>query len=134
MINIIYNSMREEWLMASVDKRDSKLPYNIWIDSMESYQTNGCIDSPCIYVEIPWMSEKVPITISIIPKIQHEDVKIPKFNAVREWIAAYRDVLIAHYFNMINDRQALSLLLSIDKAKESKKILGEYLREVSQKR
>ena len=114
--------MREEWLMASVDKRDSKLPYNIWIDS------------PCIYVEIPWMSEKVPITISVIPKIQHEDVKIPKFNAVREWIVAYRDVLIAHYFNVINDRQSLSLLLSVDKAKESKKILGEYLSEVSQKR
>lgn len=121
--------------MASVDKRDSKLPYVVWIDTAGVDRGNEHTFSPRVKVRVPGVSGDIPITISENPEIpksvlkNNPTIRIPKFSEVKEWIIAYRKILLAHYFKKITDKQALSLLLSTDKAEESELKLGEYLND-----
>ena len=117
---------------ATIDKEDSKLPYTIWLDPAGKSRGNEHSGSPRIKITLPGTDEQVPITISEEPEVPKSvrkinNVKIPKFNEVREWIIAYRKILLAHYYRQINDDQATTLLKSIDKASEAEIKLGKYL-------
>lgn len=117
---------------ATIDKEDSKLPYTIWLDPAGKDRSNEHSGSPRVKITLPGTGEQVPITISEDPEVPKSvkkinNVKIPKFNEVREWIIAYRKILLAHYYRQINDDQATTLLKSIDKASEAEIKLGKYL-------
>lgn len=117
---------------ATIDKEDSKLPYTIWLDPTGKDRGNKYSGSPRIKITLPGTEEQVPITISEDPEVpasvkKNKNIKIPKFNELKEWIIAYRKILLAHFYRQINDKQATSLLLSVDKASEAELKLGKYL-------
>ena len=118
--------------MANISREDTKLPYEIWIDSSGVKRGNEHTFSPRIKIQVPGIKEWIPITISDDPEIpdsvkKKNNIKIPKFNTVREWVIAYKKILLAHFFKEINDKQALSLLTTTDKAHDAEIKLGEYI-------
>ena len=102
--------------MARLDKKDTGLPYDLWIDGMGKDRNNEH-HSPRIKVEIS-EENRIPFEISDDPDIP-ESVKkngyktFPHIKEVKQYVKAYKKVFMAHYLRQINDKQALSLLNKI---------------------
>lgn len=109
------NNLEEDYLleMANVNKQDTGLPYDIWIDSM-GLNRNNTHNEPRIKVEVD--HNLIPMTISKTNPDIPESVKkqgITTFkgiNKIKDYIKKYYDVFIKHWNKELTDKQALNLL------------------------
>lgn len=92
--------------MANVSKKDTKLPYDIWIDS-EGKNRHTEPNYPQLKVDCN--GDKIPVSISENPEILVRK-RIPEFQKVRFWIKKYLSVLLQHWNKEITDREALNQL------------------------
>lgn len=93
--------------MANVSMKDTKLPYDIWIDS-EGKNRNAKQNYPQLKVD--YNGDKIPVSISEDPEILVKK-KIPEFLRIKSWIKKYsivffmirkigkENLLIDLYFN-----------------------------------
>lgn len=99
--------------MANVNKEDTGLPYNLWIDSAGK-DRNTSHNSPRLKVEVD--GELIPVSISDNPTILVNNVKITKFNIIKRYIKKYKNVLLKHWNRVYTDRQTL---LKLNKLSDS---------------
>lgn len=96
--------------MANLEKSESGLPYNIWIDSQGKFR-NVPHNSPRIKVDITGNYDTlVPVSIDRVAPVNLSDnphIKIPKFRKVSKWIIDNYDTLIKHWNKELTDLQAL---------------------------
>ena len=102
---IIYKS-DELFEMANVSKKDTKLPYDIWIDS-EGKNRNTKQNYPRLIVDCN--GDRIPVSISEDPEILVKK-KIPEFPKIKIWIKKYSVVLLQHWNKEITDKEALNQL------------------------
>ena len=113
-------AMKNELLfeMVNVRSRRTGLPYDLWLDSSGS-QRETQHNMPRIKVNVD--GNLIPVEISDNPKIP-SSVKltkdIPHKMIVLRYVQAYKDILLAHFNNKIDDKDALDLLGPLSKAKE----------------
>ena len=99
-----YNDYMET--MANVSKKDTKLPYDIWIDS-EGKNRNTKQNYPRLIVD--YNDDRIPVSISDTPEILVKK-EIPGFSKIKSWIRKYSIVLLQHWNKEITDREALNQL------------------------
>ena len=103
---MINNKSNELFEMANVSKKDTKLPYDLWIDS-EGKNGNTKQNYPRLIVD--YNGDRIPVSISDDPKILVKK-EIPKFPKIKFWIRKYSKVLLQHWNKEITDREALNRL------------------------
>ena len=117
----LQEAINEELLleMANVRACDTGLPYDLWIDSCGVNRTNKH-NVPRIKVNVD--GNLIPIEISDNPDVPESVKKTGnnvefKYKAVvLEYVKAYKNILLAHYNQLISDKQALNLLGNIKDA------------------
>lgn len=114
--------------MANLSHQKTGLPYDIWIDS-EGVNRKNTHDGPRIKVKVN--DQFIPFEISDNPDIPNTVKKtgVTDFlhkNKIREYVIAYKKILLAHYYKQIDDTDALNLLKTIKYASESEKQLEMY--------
>ena len=91
--------------MANLNKQESGLPYDVWLDSSGS-RRNVQHNKPRIKVDVN--GDRIPVSIS------DNDVWIKKpfrdSNVIKNWVVDNYDTLIKHWNGELTDRQALNLL------------------------
>ena len=92
--------------MANVSMKDTKLPYDIWIDS-EGKNRKTKNDYPRLIVDCN--GDMIPVSISKNPEILVKK-KISEFPKVSSWIKKYFATLLQHWNKEITDREALNQL------------------------
>ena len=100
------NKSNELFEMANVSKKDTKLPYDIWIDS-EGKNGNTKQNYPRLIVDCN--GDRIPVSISDDPNILVKK-KIPEFSKIRSWIKKYSIVLLQHWNKEITNKEALNHL------------------------
>ena len=100
------NKSNELFEMANVSKKDTKLPYVIWIDS-EGKNGNTKQNYPRLIVDCN--GDRIPVSISEDPKILVKK-KISEFPKIKAWIKKYSIVLLQHWNKEITDKEALNQL------------------------
>ena len=95
-----------QWKMANVSKKDTKLPYDIWIDSEGK---NGKTKQNYPRLKVDYNGDRIPVSISEDPEILVKK-KIPEFSIIKSWIRKYSIVLLQHWNKEITDREALNQL------------------------
>ena len=90
--------------MANVSKKDTKLPYDIWIDS-EGKNTKQNYPQ----LKVDYNGDRIPVSISENPEILVKK-KIPEFSKIKSWIKKYSIVLLKHWNKEITDKEALNQL------------------------
>ena len=103
---MIINKSNELFEMANVSKKDTKLPYDLWIDS-EGKNRNTKQNYPRLIVD--YNGDRIPVSISEDPEILVKK-KIPEFSIIKSWIRKYSIVLLQHWNKEITDREALNQL------------------------
>ena len=93
--------------MANVSKQDTKLPYDIWIDSVGKDRSSEH-NLPRIKVDVD--GDRIPVSISDEPEILVSNKTIPEFSEIKKYIKKYKDVFLKHWNKEITDRQALNEL------------------------
>lgn len=116
--------------MANLEKRDTGLPYDIWIDSAGKSRGNEHSDTPRIKIDVN--GDLIPVEISDDPDIPSSVKKqgipnIPHFSDIKKYVKAYKKVLLAHYLNQISDKQALNLLGPIKLAPQAEISLSQII-------
>ena len=92
--------------MANVSMKDTKLPYDVWIDS-EGKNRKAKNDYPRLIVDCN--GDMIPVSISKNPEILVKK-KISEFPKVSSWIKKYFATLLQHWNKEITDREALNQL------------------------
>lgn len=90
--------------MAIVSKKDTKLPYDIWIDS-EGKNRKTKQNYPQLIIDCN--GNRIPVSISENPEILVKK-KISGFPKINSWIKKYLAVLLQHWNRKITDREALN--------------------------
>ena len=109
--------------MANIWKEDTGLPYHLWIDSKGIERGNEHCGHPRLKIQVD--NNLIPVDICDDPQIPDSvleilgDEFIKKFAKVRKYIIAYKDILLAHYYRKISDKQAAEMLKTIGKASEA---------------
>lgn len=123
--------LKEDYLfeMASLPKSRTGLPYDLWIDSVGVDRNNEHSNTPRLKVKVD--NNLIPVEISDDPKIPdsltRQGIKeFANFNKVKDYIKAYKNILIYHYYKKIGDFDALALLKTYKQAEESNRKL-EYM-------
>lgn len=116
--------------MASILPRKSGLPYKIWLDPLGENRKNQHSHTPRIKVEVD--GKYIPVTISDTPEIPKSALKngakiFPGFSDIKEYIVAYKKVLIAHFYRMIDDEDALKLLHKVEEAPRAINYIDDVL-------
>ena len=121
------------WEMTTITPQRSGIPYKIWLDPMGITRGNEHTFSPRLKMEVD--GNFIPVEISDDPQIpssvKKTDVKEPRdFDKVQDYIRAYEDVMLAHFYGKIDDRDATQLITNTANAdnarKELDKLLGNY--------
>lgn len=105
--------------MSSKQTRETGLPYNLWLDPIRKDQESDFYNSPRIKVEV---DEKfIPMLIGDNPDIPDSIrskcvTDFPHIDLIKKYVSAYKDVLLAHFYNKISDCEALNLLGTIKNA------------------
>ena len=113
--------------MVNIRSRRTGLPYDLWLDSSglnRSTQHN----MPRLKVNVD--GNLIPVEISDNPKIPASvniSKKIPNKELVLRYVEAYKDILLAHFNNEIDDKDALDLLGPLSKAKEQSLKLSDLV-------
>ena len=92
--------------MANVSKKDTKLPYDIWIDSEGKHRKTK---QNCPRLEVDCNGDRIPVSISEDPVILLRK-NIPEFPKIKIWIKKYSVVLLQHWNKEITDKEALNQL------------------------
>ena len=100
------NKSNELFEMANVSKKDTKLSYDIWIDS-EGKNRNTKHNYPKVIVDCN--GDRIPVSISEEPVFLVKK-KIPGFPKIKSWIKKYSIVLLQHWNKEITDKEALNQL------------------------
>ena len=103
---MIIDKSNELFEMANVSKKDTKLPYDIWIDS-EGKNRNTKQNYPRLKVD--YNGDRIPVSISEDPEILVKK-EIPEFPKIKSWVKKYSIVLLQHWNKEITDREALNRL------------------------
>ena len=127
------NSINEDLLleMANLSHRRTGLPYDLWIDP-QSVNRNNNHHEPRIKVNVD--GKLIPFEISDNPDIP-ESVKrtgitdFPHKNKIKQYVIAYKKILLAHYYLKIDDVTALTLLKTIKYAPIAEENLEMYISE-----
>lgn len=124
------NELNEELLleMANLSHKRTGLPYDIWIDS-EGVNRKNTHYGPRIKIKVD--DKFIPFEISDNPDIPDSVKKtgivdFPYKSKIRDYVIAYKKVLLAHYYKQIDDTTALNLLKTIKYAPEAEKQLELY--------
>ena len=122
------DSLDEDYLMemAVLDKRDSGLPYDLWLDPAARERKNTH-HSPRLKVKVD-DDNLVPFLIDKdnpdIPESVKRNAGINYFRGfkyVKEYIKEYYDILIAYWYGFFSDREALNLLGRLGERKSEDK-------------
>lgn len=106
MIEILDEDLLFE--MANVSTEDTKLPYELWIDSAGS-ERNVNHNSPRIKVNVD--GDMIPVSISDNPKVLVSGKDNFKGKSeITKYIKKYLDVFIKHWNKELTDKEALNLL------------------------
>ena len=100
------NKSDELFEMANVSMKDTKLPYDIWIDSEGK---NGNTKQNCPRLIVDYNGDRIPVSISEDPEILVKK-KIPELPKIKSWIKKYSVVLLQHWNKEITDKEALNQL------------------------
>lgn len=92
--------------MASVSKSDTKLHYDIWIDSAGK-DRKVSHNNPRVKVKVD--GRTISISISTHPKIL-AGKDFAHSSEVFKWIIKYYDILMKHWNKELTDKEALNLL------------------------
>lgn len=108
------NNLDEDYFfeMANAVKKDTGLPYDIWLDS-KGVERNVSHNSPRIKVEVD--GRLIPVLISDNPQIPDDvlakGVKpFRKFNEIRKFIITHKDILLKHWNKELSDLEILTLI------------------------
>lgn len=114
------NTMNEDLLfeMANIPKKDTNLPYDIWIDSAGSSRKNKHT-LPRVKVLVSEML--IPILIDKDNPEIPDSVKktlgfdrIAKQSLISNWIKKHYDTLMRHWNNELTDRETLDIIYKED--------------------
>lgn len=103
--------------MAKVNKQDTKLPYDLWIDSIGKDRKNTHY-LPRIKVEVN--NKQIPVLIDehnpdIPDSVKKKGIETFKdIQKIKEYIKVYYDVFMKHWNREISDREALNQLNSLE--------------------
>lgn len=103
--------------MAKVNKQDTKLPYDLWIDSIGKDRKNTHY-LPRIKVEVD--NKQIPVLIDehnpdIPDSVKKKGIETFKdIQKIKEYIKVYYDVFMKHWNREISDREALNQLNSLE--------------------
>lgn len=119
------NNLSEDLLfeMATIQKADTGLPYELWLDPMGVKRGNEHSGNPRLKVRVD--DTLVPVEICDDPQIPDSVANIlgkdfiKKFAVIKKYMQAYKEILLAHYYRKISDRQVTDMLLTLGKAAES---------------
>lgn len=119
------------WEMATITPQRSGIPYKIWLDPMGVTRGNEHTFSPRLKIEVD--GKFIPVEISDNPQIPNSvkktGIKEPKkFNEVQDYIRAYEDIMLAHFYGKIDDRDATYLITKLSNAPKAKKELDSLLK------
>ena len=119
--------------MTNLEKRDTGLPYDIWIDSAGKSRDNSHSNTPRIKIDVN--GDLVPVEINDNPDIPDSVKKqgvpnIPHFSEIKKYVKAYKKIFLAHYLNQISDKQALNLLGPIKLAPQSEISLSQIIDQI----
>ena len=108
--------------MACIRKKETGLPYDIWLDPMGKDRGNEHTYSPRLKIDVD--GKQIPVLINDDPDIPDSVKKInskniPNFSKVKKWIVAYKKILIAHFLRQISDASAIKLLSTTGKAEQA---------------
>ena len=103
---MIINKSNELFEMANVSKKDTKLPYDLWIDS-EGKNRKSNLYYPRL--DVDYNGDRIPVSISDNPEILVKK-EIPEFPKIKFWIRKYSIVLLQHWNKEITDKEALNQL------------------------
>ena len=110
---IIEEKITYLYFLSLRNKRETKLPYNIWLDN-NGYRRKlyNNRDLPIVRVQIhegflhyeklDIEKEFIAVTISDDPYIVH-DLQLPQFDVIRAWIIKYKDALLKHWNGELSD-------------------------------
>lgn len=90
------------FLIARVDKKDTRLPYEIWLHSLGKRGKMGNLPR----VGAVLGKRVVPISISETPEILSRDV-MPKEEVIFDWVRQNRKALMLHWNGVIDDFEVL---------------------------
>lgn len=96
---------QEHFEMATLDKQESGLPYDVWLDSSGKDRLVRH-NSPRIKIHVDGQFIPVIIGKDGIRALKH----FPKEKEILDWVADKQDVIIKHWNRVLTDRQALNLL------------------------
>lgn len=106
MIEILEEKLLFE--MANVSTKDTKLSYELWIDSAGS-DRNAQHNLPRIKVNVD--GDLIPVSISDNPKVLVPGKENFKGKSeIFKYIKKYLDVFIKHWNRELTDKEALNLL------------------------
>lgn len=124
IVNIYNRNLHEDFLleMASVSSIYTGLPYDLWLDPAGRTRGNEHTYTPRLKVELEDGS-MVPFLISDSPDIpdsvkKQGMVSFKNIQAIKEYVKAYKDILLAHFNRKINDREVLNLLNTLPESRE----------------
>ena len=92
--------------MAKVSKKDTKLPYNLWIDSMGK-ERNVPHNTPRLKVDVD--GDLIPVSIQETPEILVNKT-FPHSAEILKYVKKYLQVFLKHWNNEITDKEALNML------------------------
>ena len=113
--------------MVNIKARRTGLPYDLWIDSDGKQRTNKH-NAPRVKVNVD--GNLIPIVIGETTDVPSNLKGISDFKhktIVLKYIQAYKNILLAHFNNQIDDKDAVNLLGPLTKSNEANKNLEGLL-------
>lgn len=126
------DGLDEEYIieMCNVSKSKTGLPYNLWIDTAGESRGNQHTHTPRIKVLVngEWIPLEVCDDPDIPESVRKTGVKdYPGLSIVKKYVKAYKKVLLAHYYEQIDDADALRLLRTLKDYKQSEIELNDII-------
>ena len=93
------------FLIARVDKKDTRLPYEIWLHSLGKRGKMGNLPR----VGAVLGKKVIPISISETPEILSHD-ELPEENFILDWVRQNHKALMLHWDGVIDDYEVLAVV------------------------
>ena len=113
--------------MVNIKSYRTGLPYDLWLDSEGSARKTQH-NLPRVKVNVD--GNLIPIQLTEEPIIPSSVKGVTDFrhkSIVLRYLKAYRDILLAHFNNSIDDADVIALLGPLTKAKEKTELLSDLM-------